>query len=123
MQIIEEILDNIKNGKIIDFKIEKNALNESERIVEIPWILSKYKGQEKVFDVGTSFFDVDYFKYFAEILNLGVKEFHSIDIIRRNAAKKQIEFETRPIDNSSGVEVVLIKRGDYSQTQIVYQCI
>jgi len=81
MMEIKRILRNIRDKKENYFQIENKILEENGRVIEIPWALSKYKGQRRILDVGTTHFDVDYFRYLLELLNLGVKEFHCIDMI------------------------------------------
>ena len=107
MNTMEKILQNIKNECENYFQIENEILKEeSERVIEIPWALSKYAGQEKILDIGTTHFDVNYFKYFVKLLNLGVKEFHSMDIIPFRIER----FETTV--SKSVLSQIISKKGD-----------
>jgi len=63
------------------FKIKNRILEKNERVIEIPWVLSTYKGQARVLDIGTTFSDRSYFKYLIELIKKGIKEFYCIDII------------------------------------------
>ena len=52
----------------------------SERVVEVPWVLSRYRGERRVLDVGYANAPA---AYLALLLGLGVEELHCVDLARR----------------------------------------
>src|SRR5438093_9195048 len=54
--------------------------NKSERVVEIPWALSRYRGERRVLDIGTSFALHIWVRH---LIGLGIPELHAIDIVPR----------------------------------------
>jgi SAM-dependent methyltransferase len=52
----------------------------SERIVEVPWVLSRYRGERRVLDVGYANAPA---AYLALLLGLGAQELHCVDVARR----------------------------------------
>jgi SAM-dependent methyltransferase len=52
---------------------------KSERAVEIPWVLSRYKGEQRVLEVGCSFASENP-EYIQGLLALNIPELHGIDI-------------------------------------------
>jgi SAM-dependent methyltransferase len=61
-------------GKAKSFRVLK-----TERIVEIPWALSRYNGGERILEVGCSF-AYENPEYIAGLKALGAAELHGIDI-------------------------------------------
>ncbi len=110
MEILEKMIENIKKGKSSRFQLRESDFTETERTVEIPWALSKYKNQKRILDIGTTFFDVEYFRYFIELLNLGVEEFHSIDIIPFRPQR----FEK--VASKDLLNRIIFKKGDIRQS-------
>jgi O-antigen chain-terminating methyltransferase len=74
---------------------------ETERVVEIPWALSKYDGGSRVLEVGCSFASENP-KYIQGLMALNVPELHGIDIssieaphfIKKTADIRESGYET-----------------------------
>jgi hypothetical protein len=57
---------------------------ESERCVEIPWVLSRYRGERRVLDVGTSFAEP---RYLEALRNLRIPFLFSLDLVPADALR------------------------------------
>jgi O-antigen chain-terminating methyltransferase len=55
------------------------GLGKTERVIEIPWALSKYNGGRRVLEVGCSFASENP-EYIEGLLSLNIPELHGIDI-------------------------------------------
>jgi SAM-dependent methyltransferase len=54
-----------------------STVGSTERVVEIPWVLSRWKGEKRVLDIGTAF---GLPLYMHELLRLGASELHGVDV-------------------------------------------
>jgi SAM-dependent methyltransferase len=54
-RFIEQVLTSSQAGPWRDFEASLSTVGFTERVVEIPWVLSRYQGEKRVLDVGTSF--------------------------------------------------------------------
>jgi hypothetical protein len=55
------------------------GLGNTERVIEIPWALSRYNGEERVLEVGCSFASEN-LEYIEGLMALNIPELHGIDI-------------------------------------------
>ena len=53
------------------------APNTTERVVEIPWVLSRYEGEQRVLDCGYAFASG---VYLSALLDLGIPSMHGVDM-------------------------------------------
>lgn len=53
------------------------TLNMTERVVEVPWVLSRYRGEETVLDVGPAYAVTWYTR---QLARLRIRELHGIDL-------------------------------------------
>jgi len=60
-----------------DFCSGLSTIGSTERVVEIPWALSRWKGEKRVLDIGTAF---GLPLYMQELRRLGASELHGVDI-------------------------------------------
>jgi SAM-dependent methyltransferase len=51
----------------------------SERLVEVPWVLSRYRGEARVLDVGTAYAEAE---YVAALEALGARQLVGVDLAR-----------------------------------------
>lgn len=49
----------------------------TERVVEIPWVLSRYRGEQRVLDIGPAYAVTWYLRHLA---GLGIPELHGVDL-------------------------------------------
>jgi SAM-dependent methyltransferase len=56
------------------------GVGSSERVIEVPWVLSRYRGEGRVLDVGYANAPA---AYLALLLNLRVPNLHGVDLARR----------------------------------------
>lgn len=77
----------------------------TERAIEIPWALSRYRGEQRVLEVGCSF-ATENPQYIEGLRNLAIPELHGIDIssveasdfIKRTADIRESGYETEFFD-------------------------
>ncbi len=55
----------------------RDTAGMTERVVEIPWVLSRYRGERRVLDIGPAFALPVYLQ---ELLRLGISELHGVDL-------------------------------------------
>jgi SAM-dependent methyltransferase len=55
----------------------------TERVVEIPWVISRYRGESRVLDVGTTWALPI---YSTALAGLGIPELHGVDLVAGNVA-------------------------------------
>lgn len=58
----------------------RSTRGTTERVVEIPWVLSRYRGERRVLDVGSSF-ALPF--YLDELRRLRIEELHGVDLAPR----------------------------------------
>jgi O-antigen chain-terminating methyltransferase len=81
------------------------GLGKTERVIEIPWALSKYNGGRRVLEVGCSFASENP-DYIEGLLSLNIPELHGIDVssveaphfIKKTADIRESGYETRFFD-------------------------
>src|SRR5437763_16307101 len=72
---------SVSQGPWRRFTEGTTTVGSSERVVEIPWVLTRYGGQKRVLDVGTSFaLDI----YVEALSQLGIQDLHGVDIAPRD---------------------------------------
>lgn len=77
--LLEEVLLETRDGG--PFTVETPRWPEtSERLVEVPWVLSRYRGERRVLDVGYAFAEG---AYLTALLGLGIPELHGLDLSAR----------------------------------------
>lgn len=54
-----------------------STVGSTERVVEIPWVLSRWKGEKRVLDIGTAF---GLPLYMHELMKLGASQLHGVDV-------------------------------------------
>lgn len=81
------------------------GLDKTERVIEIPWALSKYNGGRRVLEVGCSFASENP-EYIEGLLSLNISELHGIDVssgeaphfIKKTGDIRESGYETRFFD-------------------------
>lgn len=63
-----------------EFLTDRPTTGMTERVVEIPWILSRYAGEARVLEVGPTF---AYTTYINHLNRLGIRELHGLDLSTR----------------------------------------
>ena len=63
-----------------EFLTGRPTTGMTERVVEIPWILSRYAGEARVLEVGPTF---AYTTYIDHLNRLGIEELHGLDLSTR----------------------------------------
>ncbi len=56
----------------------------TERVVEVPWVLSRYRGEDRVLDVGYAFAEA---VYLTGLLGLGIPHLHGLDLSARRVPR------------------------------------
>lgn len=77
------------------------GFGETERVIEIPWALAKYNGEQRVLEVGCSFASENP-EYIEGLLSLNIPELHGIDVssvdapgfIKKTADIRESGYET-----------------------------
>jgi len=59
------------------------TLGRTERVVEIPWVISRYRGERRVLDIGPAFAHPVYTQ---RLSALGIPELHGVDLSARRIA-------------------------------------
>jgi SAM-dependent methyltransferase len=77
-RFIEHIRTTGQVGPWRHFDDPRSTIGFTERVVEIPWMLSRYRGERSVLDVGTSFAMPVYVQ---SLRNLGIQELVGVDIV------------------------------------------
>jgi O-antigen chain-terminating methyltransferase len=57
-----------------------NQYFTGERVVEVPWVVSRYGGEQRVLDVGSAFAVSVYLRH---LIGLGIAELHGVDLSAR----------------------------------------
>jgi SAM-dependent methyltransferase len=68
-------------GAPFDPRSPVGGAGSSERVVEVPWVLSRYRGERRVLDVGYANAPA---AYLALLLELRVPHLHGVDLARRS---------------------------------------
>ena len=59
------------------FRTAGSTAETSERVVEVPWVLSRYRSERRVLDIGSAFALGLYLRY---LRRLGIPELHGVDL-------------------------------------------
>jgi len=78
LDICDKLIESKKPFKI---NFDPYFPNNNERCIETPWVVSHCHDKEKVLEVGISLVDQTYLDGIIKLLNHGVKEFHTLDIV------------------------------------------
>lgn len=76
--ICDKLIENKKPFKIT---FDPYFPNNNERCIETPWVVSHCHNKDRVLEVGISLVDQTYLDGIIKLLNHGVKEFHTLDIV------------------------------------------
>ncbi len=79
VELIERELRQL-SGEWRDFPQIQDTTGMTERVVEIPWVLSRYHQETRVLDIGTTNANSLYLRY---LQGLRIKELHGVDLARR----------------------------------------
>jgi SAM-dependent methyltransferase len=79
VELIERELRQL-SGNWNDFPKLQNTKAMTERVVEVPWVLSRYHGETHVLDIGTTNANSLYLRY---LQGLRIKDLHGVDLARR----------------------------------------
>lgn len=81
-----------------DFRSGFSTAGTTERVVEYPWILSRYTGERRVLDAGTA---NAFPPYLRGLRGLGIPELHGVDLIQariKGIAMTQADIRQMPFD-------------------------
>lgn len=70
----------LRAGPWHEVRSERPTAGTTERVIEIPWVLSRYRGERRVLDIGSSF-ALPF--YLDELRGLGIPELHGVDLAPR----------------------------------------
>jgi SAM-dependent methyltransferase len=76
-EVIRVELGRIRGGPWLGFADGIVTVGSTERVVEIPWTLSRYTAENRVLDIGTAFAIPVYVE---ALVNLGIADLHGADI-------------------------------------------
>ena len=74
---IQDVIAKAPSGSWNNFGQDLHTIGYTERVVEIPWMLSRYNGERSVLDVGTSFALPVYVRL---LKRLGIPDLRAVDI-------------------------------------------
>jgi O-antigen chain-terminating methyltransferase len=77
LDLIEAELQNLGGAPWNFFRSGRTSSKTTERVVEIPWVLSRYSGEQRVLDVGPAYAS---FPYIRHLLGLGIADLHGLDL-------------------------------------------
>lgn len=80
IRVIEAELDAFTPTPWTGFRSGARTIGRTERVVEIPWVLSRYRGEQRVLDVGPAFAHPVYTQ---RLSALGIPELHGVDLSGR----------------------------------------
>lgn len=69
------------------FRSGARTVGRTERVVEIPWVISRYRGERRVLDVGPAFALP---LYTQRLSSLGIPELHGVDLSVRRIARMRL---------------------------------
>ena len=70
----------LRDGPWRGVRSAHSTAGTTERVIEIPWTLSRYQGEQRVLDIGSSF-ALPF--YLDELRGLGIPELHGVDLAPR----------------------------------------
>lgn len=75
------------------FRDAARTIGRTERVVEIPWVISRYRGERRVLDVGPAFAHP---LYTQRLSTLGISELHGVDLsVRRISGMRLTRADVR----------------------------
>jgi SAM-dependent methyltransferase len=77
LDVIDRELAAVRGDEWKTFRSGRSTANMSERVVEVPWVLSRYRSQSKVLDVGTA---SAFPRYLDLLRRLHVPELYGVDL-------------------------------------------
>lgn len=69
------------------FRSGARTVGRTERVVEIPWVISRYRGERRVLDIGPAFAHP---LYTQRLSSLGIPELHGVDLSARRIARMRL---------------------------------
>jgi O-antigen chain-terminating methyltransferase len=69
------------------FRAGSRTVGRTERVVEIPWVISRYRGERRVLDIGPAFALP---LYTQRLATLGIPELHGVDLAVRHIARMRL---------------------------------
>jgi O-antigen chain-terminating methyltransferase len=69
------------------FRSGARTVGRTERVVEIPWVISRYRGERRVLDIGPAFAHP---VYTDRLSRLGIPELHGVDLAARHIARMRL---------------------------------
>lgn len=79
MALIEEVFGKAEGGRV-DL-VSPVGPGLSERVVEVPWVLSRYQGERSVLDIGYAHAPAIYLSL---LLSLAIPDLHGVDLVLRD---------------------------------------
>ncbi len=98
--LIESQLSTLRGSAWNGYKDPISTRNKSERVVEIPWALSRYRSERRVLDIGTSYALHIWVRH---LIGLGIPELYTIDMAPRSVPGLTItkgDVRSMPFDDS-----------------------
>ena len=86
LALIQSELNRL-SGDWKGFAQDRNTVRMTERVVEIPWVLSRYHREKRVLDIGTTNANSLYLRH---LQGLGISELHGVDLASRRFHKIQM---------------------------------
>lgn len=80
LDVIETEVRDSGKGAWRSFRNPSSTIGATERVVEIPWVLSRYRGERRVLEVGAAFALPWYTRH---LVGLGIPELHGVDLSPR----------------------------------------
>jgi SAM-dependent methyltransferase len=80
VETIEHELRHLPTEGWHDFRDGNRTDVMFERVVEVPWVLSRYGGESRVLDIGTAF---GYSLYVRHLQRMGIPQLHGLDLRAR----------------------------------------
>jgi O-antigen chain-terminating methyltransferase len=78
MALIEEVYGKASGGPVdLESPVGPGL---SERVVEVPWVLSRYRGEQAVLDIGYAHAPA---AYLSLLLSLAIPDLHGVDLVTR----------------------------------------
>jgi SAM-dependent methyltransferase len=98
---IKDELKSLSGAPWSTFARAHRTARMDERVIEIPWVLSRYQGERRVLDIGTSHAVPLYLRH---LTGLGIPELHGVDLSDRpvkGVQMSQADVRQMPYANSS----------------------
>lgn len=80
VRVIEAELLGLSGKSWYGFQVANSTVGTTERVVEIPWVLSRYVDERRVLDIGASFALPQYVRH---LIGLQIPELYGVDLSRR----------------------------------------